>query len=48
LIFFAHLKTTIAIIDDLSRRIYELYPAISARKIVMAVAAVNAKVANDK
>jgi sulfur-carrier protein len=39
--------TTTATVGDLRRRIYELYPAISARRIVMAVA-VNAKVANDK
>jgi hypothetical protein len=46
-IFFVHLKTAIPTVGDLRRRIYELYPAISARKIVLA-AAVNAKVANDK
>jgi sulfur-carrier protein len=46
-IFFVHLKTTIATVGDLRRSIYELYPAISARKIIMGVA-VNAKVANDK
>jgi len=40
-------RKTRTTVGDLRRRIYELYPAISARRIVMAVA-VNAKVANDK
>ena len=40
-------RSTTITVGDLRRRIYELYPAISARKIVMAVA-VNAEVANDK
>jgi molybdopterin synthase sulfur carrier subunit len=37
-------RTTVA---DLRIRILELYPAISAQRIVMAIA-VNAKMANDK
>jgi sulfur-carrier protein len=40
-------RTRTNTVGDLRRRIYELYPAISARRIVMTVA-VNAKVANDK
>ena len=40
-------RRTTATVGDLKRTIYELYPAISARRIVMAVS-VNAKVANDK
>jgi sulfur-carrier protein len=40
-------RRTSATVGDLRRRIYELYPAISARRIVMAIA-VNSKVANDK
>ena len=41
-------KTATAItVADLRRRILELYPAISAQRIIMAVA-INAKMANDK
>jgi molybdopterin synthase sulfur carrier subunit len=40
-------RTRTTTVGDLRRRIHELYPAISARRIVMAVA-VNAKVANDE
>jgi molybdopterin synthase sulfur carrier subunit len=41
-------KTATAItVADLRRRILELYPAISAQRIIMAVA-INTKMANDK
>jgi len=40
-------RTRTTTVSDLRRRIYELYPAISAQRIVMTFA-VNAKLANDK
>jgi sulfur-carrier protein len=40
-------RRTRTTVGDLRRRIYELYPAISAQRIVMTFA-VNAKLANDK
>jgi len=40
-------KDEVTTVADLRARILELYPAISAQRIVMAIA-VNAKIANDK
>ena len=41
------LKDEATTVADLRMRVLELYPAISAQRIVMAIAA-NAKMANDK
>jgi molybdopterin synthase sulfur carrier subunit len=41
------LKDEATTVADLRMRVLELYPAISAQRIVMAIA-VNAKMANDK
>ena len=40
-------KDEVTTVADLRARLLELYPAISAQRIVMAIA-VNAKIANDK